>query len=175
MDYISNENIINAARGDESSFVYLIKELKPLIIFICKKYPKYADLNFDDLYQEGLIGVLSAVKTFDPNMNIPFKSYAKICIENSMISSLRKRGNLEYVDREIECFNLKDPQTFKYYDLIADFNKTFNYNLSALEKKCFIKYLEGYTYKEISDIVNIDIKSVSNAILRAKNKFKEAM
>lgn len=175
MDYISNENIIKAAGGDENSFVGIIKELKPLIIFLCQKFPKYSDFNFDDLYQEGLIGVLSAVKTFNPDLKISFKSYVKICIENSMISALRKHGKLECAGSEIEYLNLKDPQTSKYYDLVVDFNKAFNENLSILERRCFIKYLEGYSYKEISKMVNIELKSVSNAILRAKNKLKEAI
>lgn len=175
MDCISNENVIKAACGDENAFIYLIKAFKPFIIFICQKFPKYTDFNFDDLYQEGLIGLLSAVKTFNPEFKIQFKSYAKICIENNIISALRKRGKSEITENDSELINLKDLQTSKYYDLVMDFNKVFNEKLSDFEKKCFVKYLEGYSYKEISEIVDVNFKSVSNAILRAKNKLKESI
>ena len=37
-------------------------------------------LEFEDLMQEGLIGLLSAIEEYDPDKKVKFSSFAYICI-----------------------------------------------------------------------------------------------
>lgn len=41
-------------------------------------------LGYDDLIQEGSIGLLKAIRTFDENKSVEFSTYATICIRNEM-------------------------------------------------------------------------------------------
>lgn len=41
-------------------------------------------LGYDDLLQEGSIGLLKAIRTFDENKSVEFSTYATICIRNEM-------------------------------------------------------------------------------------------
>ena len=42
-----------------------------------------------DLIQEGLIGLLGAIRSYDSTKEIDFSAYARICIRRRMISAVR--------------------------------------------------------------------------------------
>jgi RNA polymerase sporulation-specific sigma factor len=46
-------------------------------------------------------------------------------------------------------------------------------NLSALEKQAFSLYLQGYSYPNIAQMLGRPLKSIDNAIQRAKKKLEK--
>ena len=56
---------------------------------------------------------------------------------------------------------------------LADLLALAQGDLSDLEKEVFDLYLGGMRYKDIANRCNLDVKSVDNALLRAKNKIKK--
>ena len=48
-----------------------------------------------DLVSIGTIGLMKAVRTFDPNKNIKLATYASRCIENEILMHLRKVSNMK--------------------------------------------------------------------------------
>ncbi len=51
-----------------------------------------ATLNADDLYQYGILGLLKALERFDPELKVPFKSYAYRRIHGEVVDALRREG-----------------------------------------------------------------------------------
>jgi RNA polymerase primary sigma factor len=50
---------------------------EPLVHMVLKKYASFLDKNqYDDMVQEGMLGLLDAARRFDPKKNIRFPTYA---------------------------------------------------------------------------------------------------
>ena len=74
-------------RGDlEAAYTLVVRNLR-LVVSIAKEYQKAAK-NLMDLVQEGNIGLMEAVKNFDPYKNVRFPSYAIWWIRAYMIRYL---------------------------------------------------------------------------------------
>ncbi len=49
-----------------------------------------ANKHLEDAYQEAYVGLWNAIKTYDPQMEIKFKTYAGSCIRNSVLNFIRR-------------------------------------------------------------------------------------
>ena len=63
-----------------------------LVVYIAKKFESKT-ASTEDLISIGSIGLMKAVKTFNPDKNIKFATYASRCIENEILMHLRKISN----------------------------------------------------------------------------------
>ncbi len=57
-----------------------------------------AHVDQDDLYSSGLVGLLNAVRNFDPNGGSKFESYARVRIRGAIFDELRR---LDWVPRSV--------------------------------------------------------------------------
>ena len=136
-------------------------------------------VEFDDLYQEGMLGLLSAVAHYKNDKNTSFKTYANRCIENRMINTVKKANKIPIVKSAEEDIlsslgsNAKSPE-----DLLAskenlrDIFSKINKMLSSFEAEIFDSFLHGYTYEQIAKRHGITLKAVDNALNRARRKLK---
>lgn len=77
--------------GDAEAREKLIEHNLRLVAHIVKKY--YAvSTEQDDLLSIGTIGLIKAVKTFDPSKKIKLATYASRCIENEVLMFLRRHS-----------------------------------------------------------------------------------
>ncbi len=60
-----------------------------LVVYIAKKFESPSCTN-EDLVSIGTIGLIKAVRSFDPEKNIKLATYASRCIENEILMYLRK-------------------------------------------------------------------------------------
>ncbi|MEL6344897.1 MAG: RNA polymerase sigma factor FliA [Myxococcota bacterium] len=78
----------------------LIVSYHPLVRTIAcrmaRRLPPSVDV--DELINVGMLGLIDAVDRFDPERGVPFKSYAEIRIQGSMIDALR---NDDWVPRSV--------------------------------------------------------------------------
>ena len=65
------------------------------MVYIAKKFDGCAT-STEDLVSIGTIGLMKAVKTFNPDKNIKFATYASRCIENEILMHLRKVNNAKH-------------------------------------------------------------------------------
>ncbi len=77
------------AAGDEKAREPLITHNLRLVVYIAKKFESKA-ANVEDLISIGTIGLIKAVRTFNPEKNIKLATYASRCIENEILMFLRK-------------------------------------------------------------------------------------
>lgn len=78
-------------QGDREAKEKLIKSNLRFVISVAKNYLNQG-LAFEDLINEGNIGLIRAIDSFDPTKNIKFLSYAVWWIRQAIIQSLLDNG-----------------------------------------------------------------------------------
>lgn len=87
------ETVFNELRnGDNTHRDLLVIHNLRLVVYIAKKFDS-PTAGAEDLVSIGTIGLMKAVKTFNPDKNIKLATYASRCIENEILMYLRKASN----------------------------------------------------------------------------------
>ena len=105
--------------GDETARQELIERNMRLIVHIARKY-KVPGCTFDDLISIGAIGLIKAVRSYDPNAGTSLSTYAARCIENEILMSLRhsrKQQNDVSLDEPLGTDS--DGNTVSFSDLLG--------------------------------------------------------
>src|ERR1044071_3761865 len=72
----------------------LAREHLPLVRSIVQRIamtlPAHVDAN--DLYSSGLVGLLNAIRNYDPTSGSTFESYARVRIRGAIFDELRRLG-----------------------------------------------------------------------------------
>lgn len=76
-------------KGDPAVRAVLIERNLRLVVYIARKFEN-TGINIEDLVSIGTIGLIKAVRTFDPSKRIKLATYASKCIENEILMYLRK-------------------------------------------------------------------------------------
>ncbi len=133
----------------------------------------------DDLYQEGMIGLLKAIRTYDPARSDNFEAYASLCIRRQLFDAVRKDVHFSRREEAVLQQLAPDPVTIDHPDpetqCLANETETeikaaLHGFLSAFEASVLDPYLAGYSVSEISRNLGRSPKSVENAILRIRRK-----
>ena len=74
-------------KGDKKAFELLVKANIKLVTGLARTYKDYG-VEYDDLVQEGTIGLMRAIERFNPNRKVPFPAYAKWWIHQSFVQAL---------------------------------------------------------------------------------------
>lgn len=81
--------------GDDSVKNTLIERNLRLVVYIARKFDN-TGIWVEDLVSIGTIGLIKAVKTFDPSKRIKLATYASKCIENEILMFLRRVSRTRY-------------------------------------------------------------------------------
>lgn len=181
-----------AAYGDSYAEEELVSRYMRLVR-ICARPLFLAGGESEDLIQEGMFGLLSAVRQYNNEHNASFKTFAEWCIRNRLRSAVKSASSLkhdplnnrvplesilsdEYQTQAVACAELfqKSPEE----QVLARENKKYTEQLylslvsmlSKYEKAVLTYYLEGLSYKEIAKLTGKGDKAVDNAIQRIRRK-----
>lgn len=178
---ISNGTILsNAKSGDNKQAEVLIVQNRSLVEAIASKYTN-SSLEYDDIVQEGMIGLLAAIKTFDKNNGTSFKTYAATCINNSIQTALKKFTRqkdipqsqvIEYAEEEIpeQHGSISAEDYYIAGESVSMLAKILKENLSDYENEVLRLHIVGCNYNEIANRLSKTPKSVDNALQRIKKK-----
>ena len=88
--------IAEAKNHNEDAMEQLMREFKPKVIAISREY-FLIGADFDDLIQEGMIGLYKAIRVYDETKNHNFSAFASLCIhrqiQNAVKNANRKKNN----------------------------------------------------------------------------------
>lgn len=174
----------------------LLNSYSKIIRTVCRRY-YLAGATQDDLYQEGMIGVLEAYHKFDGKpKDEEFKKFAIVCAKHKIFDAIRKSNSYKnkplnnYIpmtmrsddeETEFELSNVSlasdvetDPAIlFLKQELVEERIHKLSEVLSDYEKQVIRMYLDGESQSEIARHLNKDKKSIDNTIQRVKNKLRE--
>ena len=179
-----------ASLGDRAAEELLVVRYHRLVR-ICARPYFLAGGDSEDLIQEGMMGLLSAIREFLPEKGSAFRTYAETCIRNRILSAIRaaardKHDPLNhYVSYEPPLFDgntdrypytaSRPPQQNPEDMYISREERrerlgTLKEQLSGLEAKILTLFLRGYSYAEIAVRVDRSPKAVDNAVQRIRRK-----
>lgn len=92
-DFIAK--IRRAQNGDADAEQELISDNLPLVTAIARRYQN-SGIETDDLRQLGAIGLLKAIRKFDPSFNVCFSTYAVPLIAGEIRRFLRDDGIIKF-------------------------------------------------------------------------------
>jgi RNA polymerase sigma factor (sigma-70 family) len=83
--------------GNTQAINTLVESNLRLVVLLAKNYYKSTKsdniIEFDDLVMEGNIGLIKAVKQFNPNKGIKFSTYARFWIDAKIINFISNNSN----------------------------------------------------------------------------------
>lgn len=184
VDTKDDNTLVSLAKsGDTKALTRLIEQYSKKILQKAKSFKGLSGIEFDDLYQEGMMGFVSAVYSFDETRDIQFSTFALTVATRKMLSAIRVSNNKSnlplraYIPIEEENNLLSHSPTpeevviyNEEFERISDFIKN---NLSKTEKKVLKLSMLGMSYQEIAEILECTEKSVDNAIQRIRKKIRD--
>lgn len=192
-DYNDYELVEFIYEGNEEANNIILEKYTPMINNLASKMIKHCNNNgidYNDLCQEGYIGLNYAINHFNEEKNTVFYTYVKKCIERKMISTLIASNRLKHRflnesisfdnDNNILDKTLKDELNnpefiIENIELEENLIKNVKKKLTDYEEQVFELLISDFNYKEISDILDKDKKGIDNTIQRIRNKFKEEL
>lgn len=193
MEYNDYELVCMAQENNEDAINVLHEKYRNIIISKSKKIYGFLSkkgLELSDVIQEATIGFEEAIAGYNQDDKALFYTFANMCIDRQLKSLIIKHGRDKYrILNEAVALDLEDDENVNMYNFISDevtpeselFEKEGAaelYNsikslLTEMEAMVFDLKIRGFGYKEISDILDMDIKDIYNAVDRIKNKINK--
>lgn len=153
-----------------------------------------SDGSFDDLYQEGLIGLIQGYNSYDESYGEvgteSFKSFLLMCAKRRILDAVKKSNSKRNIpmnnfvsltsDDFIETSQMVSLNEELLEDkvinkLSSEVEPSILVHLSELEREVLNYQLEGLKQSEIALKLNKSVKSIDNTLQRIKTKLKRNM
>lgn len=177
-----------SAEGDAKAEAALIERYLPLVDS-CARPMKLLGAEGKDLSQEGVFGLISAARSFDPSNGAQFHTYAEHCIRMRLLSAIKSASRLKHfplndsmsleqlseesdprLSAVLEVFHRNPEEMVLARESQEELYKALSDCLSKYEQKVMSLYLDGRSYQEIGEQLGKDVKSVDNAVQRIRRK-----
>ena len=174
------ELVYQVRENDEIAYNLLIKKYSNLVSMLAKKYLrlyKNIGLEYDDLFQEGMLGIIKALNDYDTRSTI-FYTYASLCAKREMDKLIKTQTRKKRMILN-ECVSINGfindnqdlvledaipskfdlAKEYECFDIYQRMMKArFNFNLidsSILELK-----INGFSLSEIAELLDLTYKKV---------------
>lgn len=185
---VADETLAQRAKnGDDEALADLIERYTPLVCMRARAYARGV-MDVDDVYQEGMIALLKAVRNYREDTAGSFRTFAAVCVNNKMLSAVTAhmrdknapmRSYLSLSGREIpeDLLAAVSPETDPEKLVIASEesaarNRRIDNLLSPFERQVLRLYLSSYSYEEMSRQLGSSTKAVDNALQRVRRKLR---
>ena len=198
-DRMTDEQLLcDYKNGNQEIMDYLMVKYKSMVRKKARAMYLLGGEN-EDLIQEGMIGLIKAVRDFDVTQKTSFSSFAELCVSGQMYSAIEASNRKKhlplnsyvslYEDSEqvgegrslplidtIESSKENDPEVLyfgkEYTEVFAEQLKEL---LSPLENHVLYLHLMGTDYRTIAELLGKSPKSVDNALQRIKTKAQKIL
>ncbi len=198
-DRMTDEQLLcDYKNGNQEIMDYLMVKYKSMVRKKARAMYLLGGEN-EDLIQEGMIGLIKAVRDFDITQKTSFSSFAELCVSRQMYSAIEASNRKKhlplnsyislYEDSEqegegrslplidtIESSKENDPEVLyfgkEYTEAFAEQLKEL---LSPLENHVLYLHLMGTDYRTIAELLGKSPKSVDNALQRIKTKAQKIL
>ena len=195
----SDEQLLTKYRNGEDEVIdYLMTKYKPMVL---KKVRTMYLLGgeTEDLIQEGMIGLIKAVRDYDESQGATFYTFANLCVSRQMYTAIERAGRKKHIplnfyvsiyeekeskdDKKqpplIETMKSEvenDPEALYFGKEYTEvFLSKLKERLSHLEDQVLSQFLVGTDYKGIAEALGKTPKTIDNAIQRCKQKAEKLL
>lgn len=194
MHVLTDEQLVKMSQeGSETAEELLIEKYRSLAKGKAKIY-YIVGADREDVVQEGMIGLFKAIRSYDPNKDAAFRTYADMCINNQIITAIKRANRLKHqpLNESLSLSNtvaegdgdsettmgdvLRDkrennPEELMLMREVIDcLNAQDSGIFSKFEQKVWNEKLKGHSYTEISKNLQKSPKSIDNALQRIRKK-----
>ena len=189
-----DEILIEFARaGDNQALERLIEKYRHLVRAKSRSYFLIGG-DYEDIIQEGMIGLYKAVRDFRGDKLSSFRAFAELCITRQIITAIKtatrqKHSPLNsYISLDKPVYEedserplldiLVETHAKSPEDLLIirenqeDMETKIGCVLSELEQQVLQLYIDGRSYQEMSGLLGRRNKSIDNALQRIKRKLE---
>lgn len=185
---MTDEQLIRRLRDGETAITdFIMDKYKYLVRKKAKAMYLLGGEN-DDLIQEGMIGLLKAIRDYNFEQEASFYSFAELCISRQMYTaikssqrqkhmplnsyiSLYEQGEEPPLIDSIQAEKENNPEElFLDKEYLQGISVKLKSRLSVLESKVLYLHLLGTDYQTIAKLLDKSPKSIDNALQRIKQK-----
>lgn len=182
------EEMLKLAKTDPETMEQVLDYYKPKVSAISRQYFLLGG-SVDDLIQEGMIGLYLAVMDYDATKNDNFSTFASMCIHRKIQTAVRKAKSKKNMPlNDYYSIDVQDGDTSAKIIVLSHnvnpekisitkqndeiLTNEIKSLLSTAQYSILIMYLSGYSYGEIADKIDKNIKFVDNSIQSIKRKLR---
>lgn len=190
---MTDETLIKLAqtKEDDSAIDFIVNKYKNFVRAKARSY-FLMGADYEDIIQEGMIGLYKAIRDFRPEKQASFRGFAEICIVRQMITAVKAATRQKhmplnsYVSLNRPIYTeesertlmdmlseraITDPEELLIsQEQFKDTEVMMGKMLSNLEWEVLLAYLDGKPYQTIAEETGRSIKSIDNALQRVKRK-----
>ena len=186
----SDEQLQDRAVSGDSRAEDVLAGRYSRLVRICARPYFLAGGDSEDLTQEGMLGLLSAIREYHPAQNGSFKAYAELCIRRRIYSAIKSASRQKHIplnsgvsledafgDDErpsnihvIPALRRTPEEQVLARESADEFFQSFSRCLSPFEQKVLHLYLDGFSYQAMAASCGRDDKAIDNAIQRIRRK-----
>ncbi len=165
------------SEDEKIKFEKIYLEYRQIMFSTAKKILRDTYLA-EDIVQKGFLKIIPHLNKIDENSKVKTNNFLIIVIENLCIDLYRKDKNIELISYEELLFE-------KGIEIVDTKSNTIDADLKNSKlMECMmrlpihyysllqLKYIYGYDYKEISQLLNISEQNARQRMLRAKKQLK---
>ena len=176
MEYkdINDYEVLYLVEENQSDYKeILFKKYEPVLKKITYDYffkMKRLGVEYDDIYQEALIGLNYAIDHFNFQKDVKFYTYAILCVKSKLNSYYFRSNNgknkilndsmvfMQMNDMDMESLiSVRFNDTYLYfYDEILKFKN----NLNEMQAQVFELKYNGFTNSDIGNLLGLTVKDV---------------
>ena len=187
-DLSDEELCAHSANGISGAEEELVRRYGRLVR-MCARPLFLAGGDSEDLIQEGMLGLLSAIRSYKPNKEAAFPTYAEICIRSKLATAIQAAQRDKHIPLnhsisfETPLFEGTSEFLFSSEESPEDVVigreelqeriDALKGQLSGFEAEILSYYLGGLICAEIAERVDRSYKSVDNAIQRIRRKIAQ--
>ena len=198
-EYTDEELIFLSREGDSQAVDCLLERYKELVRGKARSMYILGGES-EDLIQEGMIGLFTAIRDFDPGRDASFRTFAQLCVTRKLYSAVQSSGRQKNIplNTAVSIYSKvrggegsNDPNAPELADQISDLGSTdpekliidredlknllnrIDSELSSFEKQVLDLYLTGLGYVEIAHVLGREEKSTDNALQRIRSKLRK--
>ncbi len=155
----------------------LVSRYTGLVLALAGKYSGSAD--YEELVSDGLDALINAASGYVPERG-SFSGFVSVCISNRMKNAVQRANRRterlsELSDEEIPDSAPSPEELVIGQENAAEITGQMKALLSPMELRCIEGVILGMNYTEIAEKLSISVKSVDNAVTRARTKLKSIL
>lgn len=197
-DTLADEYLISEYRNGKNDIMnYLMVKYKPMVRKKARAMYLLGGEN-EDLIQEGMIGLMKAVRSFDDSQGASFASFAELCVSRQMYSAIEASQRKKHLPLNsyvsiyeesdngdevqaplidtIEASMENNPEVMyfgkKYVEAMIE---KLEESLSPMENHVLYLHMMGTDYRKIAEILEKSPKSIDNALQRIRGKAEKLL